>query len=70
MRPKLTTARRRIPRAASVPRKPIVPLPDAPIQYPPPQEPETTPEEQPLEPAFPVGPERAPVEPEPALPTP
>lgn len=70
MRPELTTTRRSTPRAASVPRQPIIPLPDAPIEYPLPEEPETAPEEQPREPAVPVGPETVPAEPQPALPTP
>jgi len=53
-----------------VPAKPIIPLPDAPIEYPPAEEPsESTPEEEQM-PGAPPSPEPvpAPAEPEPALP--
>jgi hypothetical protein len=73
MRARSTRTDARIPLwGARVPKSPVVPLPDTPIEYPPPEEvPETTPEEEEQqEPVLPETPVPVPTpEPEPAIPT-
>jgi hypothetical protein len=49
------------PQAASVPRNPIIPLPDAPIEYPVDDPEEAVEEEEVLEPAIPGGEPESPI---------